>query len=353
LKIAILNDTHCGVRNSSDIFTDNANLFYNDIFFPYLIENNIKRIIHLGDIFDNRKFINFKALHSFRKSFLDKLRKHHIHMDIIPGNHDVFYKNTNDLNALKELLGHYMGEVTIHMEPTVLDLNGFKFALLPWVNQENHERSIEFIQKCKADWLGGHLELEGFEVLRGVKSVHGMDHSIFKKFEKVLSGHFHTASEKDNIKYLGSQLEFTWSDAHDPKHFHILDTKSRELTDVRNPHTLFERINYDDSRNDYSVYDTSHLDGKFVKVVVINKTDLFTFDRFIDKIQQQKIHDLKIAENFNEFLGENVEDEAVSVEETTELLDSYVDAVDTELDKDKLKMSMRNLLTEAQALEIS
>lgn len=353
MKVAILNDTHCGVRNSSDIFTDNANLFYSDIFFPYLIENNIKRIIHLGDIFDNRKFINFKALHSFRKSFLAKLREHHIHMDIIPGNHDVFYKNTNDLNALKELLGHYMGEVTIHMDPTVLDLNGFKFALLPWVNQENHERSVEFIQKCKADWLGGHLELEGFEVLRGVKSVHGMDHTIFKKFEKVLSGHFHTGSEKDNIKYLGSQLEFTWSDAHDPKHFHILDTETRELTAVRNPHTLFERINYDDSRYDYSMYDTSRLDGKFVKVVVINKTDLFTFDRFIDIIQQHKIHDLKIAENFNEFLGENVEDEAVSVEETTELLDSYVDAVDTELDKDKLKMSMRNLLTEAQALEIS
>ena len=353
MKIAILNDTHCGARNSSDIFTNNADLFYSDIFFPYLIDNGITRIIHLGDIFDNRKFINFKSLYSFRKSFLAKLREHRIHMDIIPGNHDVFYKNTNSLNALKELLGHYMNEVTIHMDPTVLDFNGFKFALLPWVNQENHDRSIEFIEKCKADWLGGHLELQGFEVLKGVQSHHGMDHNIFKRFEKVLSGHFHTGSEKDNIKYLGSQLEFTWSDAHDPKYFHVLDTETRELTAVRNPHTLFERIHYDDSRNDYSMYDTRHLDNKFVKVVVINKTDLFTFDRFIDIIQQHKIHDLKIAENFNEFLGENVEDESISVEETTELLDSYVDAVDTELDKDKLKVSMRNLLTEAQALEIS
>jgi len=101
------------------------------------------------------------------------------------------------------------------------------------------------------------------------------------------------------------------------------------------------------------MYDTSHLDNKFVKVVVISKSDLFTFDRFIDRIQSQKIHDLKIAENFNEFLGENVEDEAVSVEDTGELLDSYVDAVDTDLDKDRLKSSMRNLLTEAQALEIA
>jgi len=353
MQIAILNDTHAGVRNSSDIFTANADLFYNEVFFPYLKDHGIKRIIHLGDVFDNRKVINFKSLHGYRKSFLDNLRKYHIHMDVIPGNHDVFYKNTNDLNALKELLGHYMGEVTIHMDPTVLDLNGFKLALLPWVNEENYDRSVEFIGKCKADWLGGHLELEGFEVLKGVESHHGMDHKIFSRFEKVLSGHFHTASEKDNIKYLGSQLEFTWSDAHDPKQFHILDTTTRELTPVRNPHTLFERIHYDDSRTDYNNFSVDHLDGKFVKVVVINKNDLFTFDRFIDRIQTREIHDLKIAENFSEFLGENVEDEKVSLEETTELLDSYVDAVDTELDKDKLKVSMRNLLIEAQALEIA
>ena len=62
---------------------------------------------------------------------------------------------------------------------------------------------------------------------------------------------------------------------------------------------------------------------------------------------------MKIAENFNEFLGDNVEDEGVSVEDTTVLLDSYVDAVDTELDKDRIKKEMHELMTEAQALEIA
>jgi DNA repair exonuclease SbcCD nuclease subunit len=353
MKVAIISDTHAGIRNSSDIFLDNAEKFYNDVFFPYLVEHGIKRIVHLGDVFDNRKFINFKALYRFRKSFLANLRKHHIHMDVIPGNHDTFYKNTNELNALKELLGHYMGEITIHMEPTVLDLNGFKLALLPWICQENEEHSMEFINTCKADWLGGHLELQGFDVLRGVQSHHGLNHKIFSRFEKVLSGHFHVGSQQDNIHYLGTQMEFTWNDCGDEKGFHVLDTATRELEKIVNPYTLFERINYDDSKYDYSMHDTSYLEGKFVKVVVINKSDLFTFDRFIDRIQHEKIHDLKIAENFNEFMGENVEDEAVSVEDTAEMLDDYVDAVDTDLDKDKLKLNMRNLLTEAQALEIA
>jgi len=183
MKVAILNDTHAGIRNSSDIFLDNAEKFYSDVFFPYLLEHNIRTIVHLGDVFDNRKFINFRALNRYRKSFLARLREHGMHMHIIPGNHDTYYKNTNELNALKELLGHYMGEVTIHMEPSVLDLQGFKFALLPWICSENHDRSMEFINTCKADWLGGHLELAGFDVMRGVQSTHGLNHKIFSRFE--------------------------------------------------------------------------------------------------------------------------------------------------------------------------
>lgn len=353
MKVAILNDTHCGIRNSSDIFADNADLFYSDVFFPYLREHNIKRIVHLGDVFDNRKFINFKSLHRFRKSFLAKLREYGMHMDVIPGNHDTFYKNTNELNALKELLGHYMGEVTIHMDPTVVDFEGMKFGLVPWICQENEAKATHFIQNAKCDILGGHFEIAGFDMLRGIKNEHGLDRSMFKRFEMVMSGHFHVKSEQDNIKYLGSQLEFFWSDAHDAKHFHVIDTETRELTAIRNPHTLFEKIYYDDTKHDYLHYNLDHIDDKFIKVIVVSKSDTFTFDRFIDRIQNRKIHELKIAENFSEFLGDNVEDSEVSVEDTTVLLDSYVDAVDTDLDKDRIKKQMHELMIEAQALEIA
>jgi DNA repair exonuclease SbcCD nuclease subunit len=353
MKVAIINDTHAGIRNSSDIFADNANKFYSEVFFPGIRERGIKRILHLGDVFDNRKFINFKSLHNYRKNFLTKLREYGIHMDVIPGNHDTYYKNTNELNSLKELLGHYMNEVTIHMDPSVLNYDGFKMAVLPWICADNYDRSIEFIKNCKADWLGGHLELMGFDVLKGVPAHNGMDPDLFNRFEQVISGHYHTKSEKGNVKYLGTQMEFFWSDAHDPKHFHILDTETRELEAVLNPHTLFHRIYYDDSKQDYSDFDLEQVDHKFVKIVVINKADLFTFDRFIDRIQDRPIHELKIAENFNEFIGENVNDQGIEVEETETLLDSYVDAVDTDLDKDRLKVNMRTLLTEAQALEIA
>jgi len=351
LKLAVLNDTHCGIRNSSEIFLENARQFYSEIFFPYCQENGIEQILHLGDYYDHRKFVNFKALNHNRKHFLDPMRKMGMKMDIIPGNHDTYFKNTNDLNSLKECLGHYMNEVHIVMDPKVMEYGSLKIALLPWINPENYDSSMKFIRDCKADWLGGHLELTGFEMLRGVKNTHGLDKSIFSKFETVLSGHFHVSSQQDNIHYLGSQMEFFWSDAHDPKYFHVIDTETREITKIRNNFTLFEKILYNDDEMSYNEYDVSKLRNKFVKIVVINKNDLFSFDRFVDRVQSEKIHDLKIAENFQEFMGDSIDDEKVTFEDTQQIVDSYIEAVDTDLDKDKIKVKVRELMTEAQALE--
>lgn len=353
MKIAILNDTHCGIRNSSEIFLNNAGDFYNNVFFPYCLENDVKQIVHLGDYYDHRKFVNFKALNHNRKVFLDPLRKHGMRMDIIPGNHDTFYKNTNDLNSLKELLGHYMNEVHIIMEPTVMEYGSLKMAMIPWINSENYESTMSFINNCKADWVGAHLELIDFEMMRGIRNVHGMDHKIFSKFEQVLTGHFHVGSKQDNIWYLGSQMEFFWSDAHDPKYFHVVDTETREIERIHNPYTLFHKIVYNDDKMDYNNYDVSQCSKKFVKVVVVNKKDVFSFDKFIDRIQNVDIYELKIAENFNEFIGENVVDPEVPIDDTPKLVDSYIDGVDTDLDKDRIKIQMRELMTEAQALEIA
>ena len=182
MKIAILNDTHAGIRNSSEIFINYQEKFYDQVFFPYLLENDIKQILHLGDYYDNRKFINFKALNRNRQHFLSKLREYGISMDIIPGNHDTFYKNTNDLNSLKELLGHYMNEVHIVMEPNVVTYDDLDVALIPWICSDNYEKTMNFIRDCKAPICGSHLELAGFEVARGQACHDGMDHKIFNKF---------------------------------------------------------------------------------------------------------------------------------------------------------------------------
>lgn len=356
MQIAILNDTHCGIRNSSDVMMKYQERFYSEVFFPYLLENGITKILHLGDYYDNRKFINFKALEHNRKIFLEKLREYKIHMDIIPGNHDVFYKNTNDLNSLKELLGHYMEEVRIIEKPMVVNYDGLDVALIPWINDENEEESIRFIKKCKAPVVGAHLELEGFEMQAGIPCTHGMSASLFERFELVLSGHFHTRSHIGNVHYLGSQMEFFWSDAHDPKYFHVFDTDTRELTPVQNTVTLFEKVYYDDTGDKaefkYRTGKLPDVTDKFVKLVVVNKSDPKLFDHFVTRLQSKRVHEIKIAENFEEFTGGSVNDEKVSVESTEDLLYTYIDAVETPLDKGRIKSMVRELMIEAQTMEI-
>ena len=352
MKIAILNDTHCGVRNSSDIFLDYQDRFYTEIFFPYCKEHDIKQILHLGDYYEHRKFVNFKALNSNRKHFLEPLRENGMSMDIIPGNHDVYYKNTNELCSLKELLGYFTNNVNIIMKPTVLDYDGCKIAVLPWINKSNYEEYTKWAMTCNASILGAHLELKGFDMMPGMPNPHGMNADIFSRFESVLSGHFHTKSSRDNVDYLGAQFEMTWADVDDPKYFHILDTETREIEAIRNSITIFKKVVYDDSKTDYDKVDVSQFEKQFIKLIVINKNDLYMFDKFIDRLQSIDTYELKIAESFDEYLGESVNDEKISLEDTTELLDSYVEAVDTDLDKEHIKVELRKLYTEAQNLEV-
>lgn len=352
MLVAILNDTHAGIRNSSDIFMEYQERFYSEVFFPHLIENGITRILHLGDYYDNRKTVNFKTVHRNRKMFLEKLREHGMTMDIIPGNHDVYFKNTNELNALKELQGHYIDVVNIVLEPGVVDYDGMAVALIPWINDENRESTLEFLETCEAKVVGAHLELEGFEMQKGMECVNGMSSAPFEKFDMVLTGHFHTKSTRGNIHYLGAQMEFFWNDCGDPKYFHVMDTSDCKLTPVRNPLTIYEKIYYNASGGGNRFMDLSHLDGKFVKVVVVDKGNPIEFEKFIDRIQSRNIHELKIADDFREFMGKNVEDGGMNLEDTETIIYDYIDNVDTDLDKGRIKNELSVLMTEAQNMEV-
>lgn len=349
MKLAVLNDTHTGIRNSSDIFLDNAAKFYGETFFPYLKKHNIKQIVHLGDYYDNRKAINIKALYHNRKHFLEPLREAGISMDVITGNHDTYFKDTNTPNSLKELLGFFVNEVAIIEKPRVMQYGSMRMALLPWICEDNEREALRFIEHTKADVLGGHLELKGFEMQKGIMSDHGLERKLFRNFDRVLSGHFHTKSTKGQFMYLGSQLEFFWSDCNDKKFFHIIDTEDGSITPVRNPHTLFRKIVYDDTKHDF--HKAPDFSGHFVKVVVVNKTNHKMFERFIDELGNQNLHKLDIAENFEEMLDLS-KDSDVSVDDTQTLLDEYVDAVETSLEKNKLKTFMRDVYQEAQAVEV-
>ena len=77
-KIVFLGDTHFGCRGDSQHFHEFFDKFYTEVFFPYLIENNIKHVIQLGDIFDRRKYSNHYTLDEAKRYFFSKTHIFHL-----------------------------------------------------------------------------------------------------------------------------------------------------------------------------------------------------------------------------------------------------------------------------------
>ena len=346
MKIALLNDTHFGCRNDSPAFIEYQNRFYNEVFFPYLQQYNINTLIHLGDVVDRRKFINHNTAHNFKKVFFNRLEEMNIDTHIIIGNHDTYYKNTNEVNALQNLSINKNAKIYTHA--TEVEFDGLPILFIPWICDDNEAETVRTIDNTKAVIAMGHLEVKGFEMHSGHMNEHGLDKVVFKRFEKVMSGHFHKKSDDGHIYYLGTQYEMTWSDYHCPKGFHIFDTQTRELSRVPNPMLMFKKITYNDKENNYDNLDITEYDKHFVKLYISNKTDNDMYERLMDKFYNKiNVHAIDVIEDPTDIgasVSENILEQG---EDTLTFLGNYIDQVDTDLDKQKLKTFAKELYSEA------
>lgn len=352
MKIALVTDTHFGARNDNNAFADYFAKFYNNVFFPYLKENNITDIVHLGDIVDRRKYINYQTLANMQKVFIDPIIENNYTMNVIIGNHDTYYKNTNEVNSMQQLYGTsgYDKIVWHDNKPSVINYDGCDIMLLPWLCSENIESFLKDVNNTKAQVLFGHLELKGFEMYRGAINDHGFDSSLFNKFDIVCSGHFHHKSTVGNINYLGSPYEITWSDFDDPRGFHVFDTDSRTIEFIKNPYTMFNKIYYDDENQtmEYVVNQNyEKLAESYVKVIIKSKSNPYWFDMFMDKLEKVNPVHVQVVEDHLNLDLESDDDIVSEAEDTMTILHNYIDALDVNVDKTQLETTIKDLYSEA------
>lgn len=353
MKIAIINDLHFGVRGDSNIFLDHIKKFLDTTFFPYLEEHQIKDIVIPGDLVDRRKFINFNTLKRMREDFLQKLKPYAVHLSV--GNHDVSLKNTNEVNALTELLkteDYY--SCKIYLEPTEVIIGEIKCLMLPWINQQNYDKTLHMIKETDAKICFGHLELEGFEMHLGTFCHEGLDPKLFDKFHSVFTGHFHHKSSRMNIHYTGAPYQMTWSDYDDPRGFHIFDTETYELEYIKNPHEMFIKIVYNDK--DKQLEDVMNMnfdtfENTYVKVIVQNKENPYWFDLFLEEIEKRAI-DVKIQDIPTQLSNDETSFDALQDTDIQTLLNKFVNQGKFNCDKNKLFTTLVQLYNEAQNLEI-
>ena len=343
MKFVILGDTHFGCRNDLKLFHDHFKKFY-DFMFGYMDEQNISTLYQLGDLWDRRKYINFSTLNEARHYFFDRLKDRDIRMVTLVGNHDIYWRESLEVNSSDLLLKDY-SNIHVCMKPQTLYEDGTTIDVIPWMCRDNKDEIIDFISKSKSDICFGHFELAGFSMYRGMEAHEGDSPAIFEKYEMVCSGHYHTRSHKDNITYVGTPYEMTWQDYADPKGFHIFDTEDRSLTFIENPHKLFVRFEYDDRK---PIVDLAPLDltSCFVKVVVTSKSDLYKFDQFIQTLYNKGCYEIKIVEDMTEFADGELGEE-IDLEDTMDVLSNYIDSIETDADKEKIKLFMKSLYVEA------
>lgn len=319
-KIALITDTHWGVRNDNTAILDMSKRFLDDVFFKELDKQDIKHIIHLGDLVDRRKQINIQTAKRLREDFIIPILERNIDYHQILGNHDVYYKSTNKVNAVQEMYGEL---ISWYDTATELTINDIPLLLVPWICSDNKDESYKAIQASRSNFCLGHLEIIGFEMYRGSISTHGDSRNLFDKFDLTLSGHYHHKSTDGSIHYLGSHGQFTWSDYGDERGFHILDLNTRGLTFYENPYKMFTKVHYDDESktlNELMDYNFDLCKSTYVKVIVRNKTNPYWFDKFCERIEKVGVIDMQIVDDH---LNLNLEDDSDIVNEAESTIDIF------------------------------
>ena len=310
--VALISDTHYGARGDNPHFYNYQKKFIQNVFLPYLKKYDINHVVHLGDLVENRRQLNIQTGARLREDFLEPLDALDIDVNMLAGNHDVFYRSTNSINILNEITKQYYN-FKMHTDlPTHINIDGAKILLVPWISPENKVSSLEIIKNSDAKYCMGHLELKGFEQTKGRISINGEDKGIFGRFDSVFSGHYHIRSHGGNVFYIGSAFHFNWGDCNNFCGFMVLDTASGKMDWIKNPYKIFTKLEYDES----NICDIRLAKDTYCRVNVVNKISEAKFNDFINSIHELGVIDLLVDEKVSKI--------EVNVEEDIEVNDDSI-----------------------------
>lgn len=303
MKIAIITDLHFGARNDNPAILLHQQKFFKEEFLPFVSDKNnkIEAVMCLGDTFDKRKQSNHLSVHAAKQMLFEPVATLGMPFYVIVGNHDAYFKNTNEVNTPNIFLRDY-GNVIVVDHPTEHTFDGKQILMLPWICPDNWTETKELLKATKAKICCAHLQLQGFEMHLGSPVSEGMPASLFEQFDKVLTGHYHHRSTKDNIYYLGTPYEMTWADYNDPRGFHVLDTSTMELEFHQNPGHLFRVVEY--TGDGPNVIEDCK--DQFLKIKVLSKDDPVAFEQFLSTVEGMSPIECKVLEEYK-----NVDTDAI------------------------------------------
>lgn len=330
--------------------------FLGDVFVPKLEEMNIKTVVHLGDLFDRRKYVNIVTADAAMSSLIEPVLSRGVDLHVMVGNHDCYYRNTNRVNSVRALYGEAInrddrrrGKMSLYEEPTEIDL-GVKTLVVPWIPTDDAPEHLARVKRSSAPLCLGHLEIAGFDMYRGSTCEHGVERVTFDHFDTVLSGHFHTRSRKTNVHYVGAAGQYTWADHDDPRGFAVLDTDDLSVTYFDNPYECFAKVHYDGSDEAADSVREAALDRRFVKLIVAAGADVKKLAGVVDTVESRGVFDLQVVDDHGHRDAVSVEEISHSASDTLDIMRAMIEKnVDWRV-KDEATALAVELYTEAVAM---
>jgi len=282
MKVAIISDLHFGVKKSDEVFQKSQMKFYLEQLIPDLKYKKINTLLVLGDTFETRQTLNVQTENIVLDLFKNHFKDFDIHM--IPGNHDLYYKNTLNVNSLKAF--NLLPNVTVYEEVTRKTFDGVEVTFLPWLT--DYSLLNDITEKTK--YAFAHLDVNGCYLDKYNISNTGVELTdLFNLFEHVYTGHFHKRSVKtfkgSSVTYVGSPYQLTRINMHEEQGYHILDLETNNLEFIENTKSMkFFELTYPDKPDNLKEF----VQGNVIDVLIPYELsdDTLNINKYISELNE-------------------------------------------------------------------
>ena len=355
-KIGLFTDLHCGVeKDSSDRLKETEKCI--DWIIKTFLNNKVNWIFFLGDLFDSRFSINTKSL-NVGINCIEKLSKNFEKVFLILGNHDAFYKNTNEVNSIDflEKISNNNNITIISQKPFYIKLAEKTLGLYPWRSESLLFNENNNIETC--DYAFGHFEVNGVLQPGGLSSGGKTNiNDLYKFGNYIFSGHYHinklykSTSGKNALQMIGSPLQLNWSDFGLKKYVYILNVCNDTIIALDNTqNAIYNKIFYSKlEKNEYSSKKLMQMcSNNYIKLVIDEK---YEFNKIINYLTLLKQYNMKSLEteyliSLSTTLMKNININSIEKNKSKSNLEYILDYIDTlyedlskvdkDIDKNKL-----------------
>ncbi len=214
-KQYLLTDLHFGMRNNSleyKAILEESLQFFLTTANPNKLEDDL---IITGDIFHTNESTNNMIL-DFAISQFKILSSAFRQIHVLVGNHDIYYKDRNDVTPIK-ILEHTCDNIKVYYTPEVITINNTPCLMLPWVS--DYDKANQIIEDDNSGHIFLHADINNCLYASGVKISHGVSDVLLRKYKGVYAGHIHTKGGY----YLGTLHHHDSSDVNTIRGYHYLN----------------------------------------------------------------------------------------------------------------------------------